>query len=499
MVAPAHREDATQDFLQAIRNAATIGLSLAVTWVVALAVRILLPRALGPEAFGAVSFAEAVAATAFVLVGLGADTYIRQHVPVRPAHANEFVGGVLLVRVALGLLVVGGVGGLMVALDRPAEVQVLVYLYCGGHLAASVNGSFAALLHARGTVGGLSASNVVGKLVWAAGVLGGLATGHALAAIGAAFLASEVLKLVLQLRLARRHLGLTFRADPLVTRAVLVASLPFYANAVASSAATRIDVPILAAMIPDAREIGWYGAAWNLSSLALLVAPVIGWVVVPLLARAHARSPEALATALARALEAVLVLGIPASLFLALGAEQWVAIMYGEAFAPAVPALRLLAPVFVFTYVACVSGACLGVLGRGWTATAVNVVGLVVNPILNLWLVPAGERLLARDGGAGAGAAVASMASEALVAVLLTAFLAGRAFDARAARVVGRTLAVCAAVVALHLALEPLGPARLAIDAIAYLLLAVALRAVRAQEIVELARSAWRRPRVVAN
>jgi O-antigen/teichoic acid export membrane protein len=491
-------DPAADEALDALRNAAKLGASLIATWTVALAVRMLLPRALGPEAFGAVSFAEAVAATAFVLVGVGADTYIRQQIPTRPAHASEFVGGVLLLRLALGVAVLGGVALLLHSLASPPEVRRVVYLCCGGQLAASMNGSLAALLHARGTVDGLSFANVAGKVLWAGGVLAGLASGHGLTAVGAAYLASELAKLAALLRLARRHLGLSLRADPAVTRAVLVASLPFYANAVATSAATRIDVPILAALVGDAREVGWYGAAWNLSSLALLVAPVIGWVIVPLLARARARSDEDLSRALARAVEAVLLLGIPASLFLALGADVWIAVMYGDAFAPAAPALRILAPVFVFTYVASVSGACLNVLGRGWTTTLVSVVGLVVNPALNVWLVPAGARWLAGGGGAGAGAAVATMVSEGVVAALLTGLLGARAFDRRTIDLCARTLLVCAAVVAIHGALAPLGAARLAADAAAYVLLAAQLRAVRWQELADLARSAWRRPRVIA-
>jgi hypothetical protein len=90
------------------------------------------------------------------------------------------------------------------------------------------------------------------------------------------------------------------------------------------------------------------------------------------------------------------------------------------------------------------------------------------------------------------------MVSEGVVAALLTGLLGARAFDRRTIDLCARTLLVCAAVVAIHGALAPLGAARLAADAAAYVLLAAQLRAVRWQELADLARSAWRRPRVIA-
>ena len=52
----------------AVRNAAKLGGSLAVTWGIGLVVRLYLPRFLGPEHFGMLSFAEAFSTTAFVLL-----------------------------------------------------------------------------------------------------------------------------------------------------------------------------------------------------------------------------------------------------------------------------------------------------------------------------------------------------------------------------------------------------------------------------------------------
>jgi len=60
------------------------------TWSIALGIRVILPRHLGPSLFGTLQFADAFASTFFVLVSLGMETYIRKEVAVRPEHASDF-------------------------------------------------------------------------------------------------------------------------------------------------------------------------------------------------------------------------------------------------------------------------------------------------------------------------------------------------------------------------------------------------------------------------
>ncbi|MFL5438842.1 MAG: flippase, partial [Myxococcales bacterium] len=92
-----------EDVRRAIGNALKLSGSLAASWTIALAVRLVLPRGLGPDRFGALSSADALTTTAFVFLQLGVDTYVRTAVAVRPDHAREFFGGVFLLRGALAV------------------------------------------------------------------------------------------------------------------------------------------------------------------------------------------------------------------------------------------------------------------------------------------------------------------------------------------------------------------------------------------------------------
>jgi O-antigen/teichoic acid export membrane protein len=477
----------------AVRNTLKLGSALAVSMSVGLAVRIFLPRFLGPETFGELNFADAFTATAFVVLGLGIDTYIRKEVSVREEHANEFLGGALLLRAAMAALLFGIAGLVMANTRRPADVRALVYAYGGAQVVMSLNATLAATLHAHGIVGALSIANVLSKVAFALGVLTGFAVGHLALAVPLALLVTELGKAAVLFTVCRARVGLRLRVNPRVTREVLVASLPYYVNAVAITAYARIDVSVLSFLVPDAREIGWYGAAATLARLGLLVAPVLVWVLMPLFARAAARSEEELSRAMTRAMELILAVVVPASLLLALGADGWVRLVFGREFGPSVLSLRILAPIFLLTYVAQVAGIGLNLRNLGWTVTRVSLAGMVLATCANLYLVP---RAMASGLGPGAGGvacALSSLATEAVVTVLLVRRLPVRLFDRPGVLRIARMGGACLAVALLHSLLGGLGPFRVLADAAAYLLLATLLGAIRWRKLLDLVLAA-RRP-----
>jgi len=96
--------------MRAVRGAFVLGASLVATWTVALVVRLLLPRSLGPALFGEFNFADALAANAFVFITFGLDTYIQKELPARPSHQSEFIGGVFVVRLVASALLFGARG-----------------------------------------------------------------------------------------------------------------------------------------------------------------------------------------------------------------------------------------------------------------------------------------------------------------------------------------------------------------------------------------------------
>jgi O-antigen/teichoic acid export membrane protein len=483
--------DAASAVLLAIRNAFKLGGSLLFTWSIALAIRIVLPRYLGPSLFGTISFADAFTTTFFITLSLGADSYIRKEVAVRPAHATDFYGGLFTLRVLMTIALFGVIALVLRVTGRTEDVRNLVYLYALTQFFVTANANLSAMLHSKGRVGGMSVLAVLTKVVWASGVLWAMAVHAGLWAYAVSYLASESIETVALWWLAKQHLGLAFRIDLDATKTMLKSSLPYYLTAFATTAYGKLDVSILD-FYEGSTEVGLYGAASTIAGLTLLVTPLIGWVLMPMYARAASRSRQELFDQVSRSLELILLVAIPASLLIYLGADLWIRVIFGAAYAPAASALRVLAVMFVLTYVAIIYAMTLIMLERAWAFTWISVGGLVVNATLNLVFVRYSVGTFGTGGG-GTGCALAMLATEIFVVTCMVVITRGGAIRRRNVSVVGRCLAACGVVAAVHALIPNLGYARLAVDGVLYFVLVIATGAFRPKEILGTVRKALKR------
>jgi lipopolysaccharide/colanic/teichoic acid biosynthesis glycosyltransferase/O-antigen/teichoic acid export membrane protein len=475
------------DVTTSVRNAVKLSLSLLATWGIGLVVRILMPRQLGPALYGTFQFADAFTSGLFILVGFGIDTYVRKEVATRREHASTFFGGLLVLQVVLGVvLVIGAVGGLALA-GRPPLVLRLVATLALMQIFVVQNTTQTAMLHAVGEVDGLSVLNIGSKLVWGGGVVFGLLTGGGVQAVATAGLVTEVLRLGGLTVLARRHLALRLSVDFRATLAAIAASMPFYLSSLSQALYGRMDVTLLSFLSNDT-EVGWYGAAASIAGVSMLLSPIISWVLLPLSARAEARSAHDLAVLTRRSMSLVLAVAIPVTLLLALGADVIVRTLLGPAFGPSVASLRVIAPVFVLTYVGMLSAGTLIGIGRGWAVTAVMLSGLVLSPLLNFALIPYFRTALGA-GGAGVGAAAALNVTELYIAVALTSMLGRRAFDRRSLIMLAKTAVISLGIIALdRTLLAPFGIARLAVDLVLYAFFVVAWEAADYKTLLDVVR-----------
>jgi O-antigen/teichoic acid export membrane protein len=442
-----------------------------------------LPRHLGPSDFGLYSFAESLAATAMACLSLGIDSYTLRELPTRPGHASDYFGGTVVLRSLLGVLMVAGLAVMLTG--RGATTARVAAVFAIGYLIAGVAQLLAACLQANATVARLAVVNVASKLVWGAAIVAALSFGAPLELLAASFVLGESLKLALLYRESRARLGLSFRIDAAATIAVAVASLPYFANSVALNL-NRLDIAVLGFMA-GAEVVGWYGAAGNFSLLVFLLLPLMASVVLPLLARVRARSEDEFLRVMGRLTQGLIIFTTPLALMVALGADLWVRIAFGEAFLPAAVSLRVMAPLSLLTYVASLLSMALLTLDRRWTVTFTSVIGLVVNPLLCVLLIPVGARLFG-PGGAGAGAALGVVGMELTIIGLQLRSVGLRVLGPRALPVASRCLLASVLALTLHLLTARFGHFRLVLDAAAYLVAARALGVFPVRQLGDLAR-----------
>lgn len=467
---------------QAVRNAAKLSLSLGITWSIGLGVRLLLPRHLGPALFGEFNFADAFAASFFVALGLGIEAHIHKTVSLRREYASSFVGVVLLLRLSMLLVLVPAMLLVLDATHRPATVRPLVWLFAASQFFAGTNATLSALLQARGRIDGLSAMNVASKVVWGLGLLAAALLHAELWGFVAPAVLSEAVKTPVLWSLARRHADLRLRLDwPAGLRAI-GASFPFYASIAALTVFGKLDVSFLA-VVGTSVEVGYYGAAQGIAAVALLATPIIVPVVFPLLVRAAARSEAEMAELVRRVLEITMVIAVPVSLAVALGADLWVAIVFGKAFAPAALALMVIAPTLLVTYVNMVCAVTLNALDRTWTVTLTTLAGIAMDAAFNATLLRPLTAAMGRPGAGAAACALALLAAELVVTGILLSVVGRKAFDRRNLTRIAKMAAAGLITIVVHLACVRWGAARLLLDAGVYTALVLGTKAVDLREL----------------
>jgi O-antigen/teichoic acid export membrane protein len=461
----------------AFRNVLKLGASLVATWTLALAIKFQIPRQIGPERFGALNFADNFAGAFFIVLDLGVDVYIMREVSVRPKHASDFFGGILALRLALSALLFIAMATALELTHRSAEIHGAVVVFGLTQLVANMNNTLTSLLHASSRVGRLALANVFTKVVWAAGILLALHHEASLLVLAVPLLVAELCRTALLVPIVRRTLDLAFCVDVRAVKAVIVQSLPVFANSAALNLRGRITVTVLE-FTSDPRELGWFSAVQNLSSLAMLLSPLVYWVLMPLMSRANARSEDEVFAILRRAIEGLMVTAVPVTLLLGLGADLWIRLAFKEAFEPATLSMRILSAVFVLTYLAMMLAITLMVVNRSWSVTIISTMSAALTPLLVFLLVPLGRRWLG-TGGQAAGAAAATIVAEACVVVMCFRTVGARAVDRRCLVVVGKTLAAAVTVMVLDHLQQGIGHVRLVTDVVAYVVIALALGAVR--------------------
>jgi len=412
-VHPAARATGGTEGVAATRNALTLGTTMLAGMAVSLLVRLSMVRVLGPELFGQFRFAEIAAEMIFVGLTLGVDTLLRREAALDPARARGLLRALLVLRVVGGAILMTVIAAALALLERGGTVVGLFLVLGAAQFLIVLNNSYTALEHATGRVAWIAQVTLLFKLLWAALVLAAARWAPSALLFALALLVVEALRL---LRLGSRHAGMRDegpRPDLRSAGGAALQSLPFFVNFLAYSLYARVGIWWLGATSAN-EEVGWYGAASTLAAIAMLGMPLISWVLVPASTRTAQRDPEEAARLFEGALRLALLVAVPISLVVGLAAPTWVRLLFGDAYLKAAPALQLLAPTFTLAYVATVGSIRLIHQERVRALASVSMAGLVLSVALNALLIPWGARVLGPGGGA-AGAAAATLATEAAV------------------------------------------------------------------------------------
>jgi O-antigen/teichoic acid export membrane protein len=406
-----------------VAHAVVLGLNF-VTWVH-------LARTLAPEGFGVLTFGTALIAYFILAVVLGFEAIGMREVARAPARVVELASTIVGIRLVL-LVFVAALFAVTVGLIPQPELYRSVLLILGLNLvvrATQLNWAFVGLGH----VGAQATRDVLAALATAAGAW--MLVQESTDLIQAA-LVTVIPPLVFNAALvavfARRHGAVLPRYDRDAWRAVLVPALPLAASAFLSEVYYSLD-KVMLQFLRTTTEVGLYGAAYKILTLALAPSFVLYQAFFPALSSAHGDriAMRQRAAAFGRIM---LIVGLPIALAGPLLARSIVVYVFGSAYEASAPALALLFVNAGVVYVAMSIGNPLMAWNLERPYMWAIVGGAAGNVILNIALIPSFGLV---------GAAAATLASELVVLVgLIHAYrrVIPLRYDGNVARIVGAAL-----------------------------------------------------------
>jgi PST family polysaccharide transporter len=440
---------------------------------------LVVPRALGPAGMGTIVAAWSVTGILGIVLGLGTRNYLVREMVVAPVEAPRLLGTALVLRAVLTPLFLGAVVVFAQFAGYGDEGNLVLYLAALAMVLTLLAEPMQAGFQAIERMEYLAYSEVISKS--AQGLLGVLLALLGFHAVGITFgwvLVAAVV-VVLNVIWIRPLLRVELRTSLRRLVDMVKQSLAYWAFGVFFLLYLWIDTVMLSLMTRP-EVVGWYGVPTKLFQSLMFLPVVVSTAWLPRLVGSFQDGEERLRETARAPLERVLILSLPVCAATVVLAGPVMHLLYGSAYDEAVPVLVVLGLCIPPMYVNIMLNQVLVAAQRQKAWTWVMAGATVVNPLLNLALIPATE---ARYDNGAIGAAVSLLLTEIVVVSVGFAMVGRRVFDARGVRRCALAAVASAAMWGVARGLEPLGtgPA-LAGGVLVLVLLVAAFRLVTPEE-----------------
>lgn len=344
-------------------------------------------RALGPHVFGNFAAAIAFLAIPTLLLDQGLTTAVVREMSRRPDSAGHALRASLPLRVAASVVVLVLTVGLAYALPFSGQVRFAVLIGSVGSFFALMAGGVVPVLQSEHRMLWTVVASIAGRALTLGLTLEVIRMGASLEGVLWAYVVGLAATAAIQIYAVARRVQVTPVWDVGYSRRLLGEGGVLGAATGVGLVYWRIDV-VLIALIRGSREVGLYSAAYKFADLAqAFAAGVYTSLFAPLTRFMATKDPRA-RPLVQKAFDILFALSAPGAVLAALFAPQIIVLIAGHQYESGATALRILALVPVFSFVAGLLERGLIAVGRERLVLITNLVGVVVNVGLNLWLIP---------------------------------------------------------------------------------------------------------------
>ncbi len=391
-----------------LRNTSYLLGSQLTTWTMTIATMIIVPKYLGPAGIGEFGVAESVwlVASAFTLFGL--DTHLTKTVAREPEKVSIYFGTALVNTLFNYILTFGGVL-LFAYISGYSTLRMQLIAIAGfGSLAYSFINLAQAVLIGIERFDYVSKITVINRAVFTVLAISVLLLGGGLYEYAFATVAASIIGSFLMVGALFKADRFDFKYDFALSKQFFREGRPYFLALIFLRIYKEADTIIMAELINDATELGWYKIADQLFGTLMFLPNLLIATLFPILSRLHNDGDDSLSIYVSKSFNFLFLIGIPIGLGISAIARPVIDLIYGDAFSGSADILQYLGFVLIITYQTMLIGYFLISIDKQRLWTITMIVAAVATIPLDYVLVP----FAATFGPAGVGGALAYMVTE---------------------------------------------------------------------------------------
>ena len=349
---------------------------------------ILSARYLGPELFGLLTFALAFTGIFGLLLDLGLNNLAVREVARDKSRANEYLSNITFIKLIMGVITFGLTVVVVHSLGYAEETIAIVYLLTLSTVFSAVTASFYVIFQSFEKMEYQSVAGILTSLLMLTGAIILIARGAGVVAFAAVTLISSALVLGYSFFICVRKFKL-FNAEanldfwwPTIRQA-----LPFGLSSVFVTIYFWID-SLMLSLIQGNQAVGFYNAGYRLVFSLLFIPAVFSTAVFPAMSRFYISSRDSLQLMWKEFLRFMLILSIPIAVGTTLLAGRFVALIFGDGYAPSVAVLQVLIWSLVFIFANAAFVRLFESANMQIVVTKITGLMVIVNVAINLVLIP---------------------------------------------------------------------------------------------------------------
>lgn len=347
-----------------------------------------LARSLGATAFGTYTVVFIFASLAMTVTDFGFGTLITRDVAKEKKLAGEYVANSLLLQLPLFLSVWAFLALSVNLLDYSSQLRHLVILAVTGALFSSLGNTLNALFNAHEEFRYPAVISILVTAIRAALYVGVVRLGYGIDAVILASVVAAFVYFLLSVIFNRQRMGAyRWRLEPARWRYLLREGLSFALLGILVVIYFRADTIILSRLKGE-MVTGWYGAAFRIFEVLLVLPSLVSTAIFPIMSRFHVSARDLNKVLYSKYLQYMLLFGLPMAVGATLLADDIVILLFGEAFLPSAGALALLIWTLMLIFVNSPPAAMLNSDNRQWMVMVVTVVASLLNITLAFLLIP---------------------------------------------------------------------------------------------------------------